>query len=234
MPRKFYTARVVSGFRMFELQEEVMSRIRIMAVLVLILLTLAAAAGQKQQEPPPDYFPLRVGDWWKYQSTTADGKQSEFTMKVLSNEKQADGSALYLVEIQSTFKPIHEWYSKPMGWVLWHREAYTSNESMKVTFEPVRQYLKNPPTTGATWSWKGKGMLGVDIDESNQVISSEAVEVPAGKLQAMKVETKVNQGGTLVTKTYWYANWVGLVKSMTDTGSVKSTTLLLDYSFKKK
>jgi hypothetical protein len=211
-----------------------MSRIRIMAVLVLILLALAAAAGQKQKEPPPDYFPLRVGDWWKYQSTTADGKQSEFTTKVLSDEKQSDGSARYQVEIQSAFKPIHEWYSKPTGWVLWHREAYTSNESMKVTFEPVRQYLKNPPATGATWSWKGKGMLGVDIDESNQVIGSEAVEVPAGKFQATKVESKVNQGGTLVTRTYWYANWVGLVKSMTDTGSVKSTTLLVDYSFKKR
>jgi hypothetical protein len=215
-----------------------MSRSRIIAALILILLALATVLGQKpsagrREEPPPDYFPLRVGDWWKYQSTTADGKQSEFTMKVLSDEKQPDATSWYLVEIQSTFKPIHEWYSKPTGQVLWHREFYTSNESMKVTFEPVRQYLKNPPTTGATWSWKGKGMLGVDIDESNQVIGPEAVEVPAGKFQAMKVETKVNQGGTLVTKTYWYANWVGLVKSMTDTGSVKSTSVLLDYSFKK-
>jgi len=35
-----------------------------------------------------DYFPLRVGDSWKYRSTTADGKQSEFTIKVLSEEKE--------------------------------------------------------------------------------------------------------------------------------------------------
>ena len=49
--------------------------------------------------------------------------------------------------------------------------------------------------------------------------------------QAMKVETKIVQGGTPVTKFYWFANWVGLIKSMTDTGSVKSTTELLDYSF---
>jgi uncharacterized protein DUF3108 len=219
---------------MFEPPEENMIRNRFIAVLVLTLLALAAAAGQKPKEPPPDYFPLRAGDWWKYQSTTADGKQSEFTTKVLSAEKQSDGSTLYQVEIQSAFKPIHEWYSKPTGAVVWHREAYTSNEAMKVTFDPVRQYLKNPPATGATWSWKGKGMMGVDIDESNQVIGSEAIEVPAGKFQAMKVESKVNQGGTLVTKTYWYANWVGLVKSMTDTGSVKSSSQLVDYSFKKR
>jgi uncharacterized protein DUF3108 len=217
-----------------------MSRIRVVAVLVLILLALAVAvsqkhnAGQKQKDPPPDYYPLHVGDWWKYQSTTADGKQSEFTMKVLSEEKQGDGSALYQMEIQSAFKPIHEWYSKPSGWVLWHREAFTANDSMKVTYEPARQYLKNPLAAGATWSWKGKGMMGIDIEESSQVTGSEAVEVPAGKFQAMKVESRVNQGGTNVTKTYWYANWVGLVKSITDTGSVKSTSVLVDYSFKKK
>jgi hypothetical protein len=210
-----------------------MSRIRIIAVLGLILLALAAAAGQKQQkEPPPDYFPLRVGDWWKYQSTTGEGKQSEFTMKVLADEKQTDGTVLHQVEIMSTI-PIHEWYSKGNGWVLWHREAYPKND-MKVAFEPVRQYLKNPPTTGATWAWKGKGMMGVEIDESNQAISSEAVEVPAGKFQAMKVETKVTQGGQTLTKTYWYANWVGLVKSMTESPSFKSTSVLVDYSFKKK
>jgi len=53
------------------------------------------------------------------------------------------------------------------------------------------------------------------------------VSVAAGKFEAMKVITKVVQGGAPVTKTYWYAPGVGLVKSMTDTGSVKSTTELI-------
>jgi hypothetical protein len=48
----------------------------------------------------------------------------------------------------------------------------------------------------------------------------------------MKVKTTVIQGGAPVTKTYWYAPGVGLVKSMTDTGSVKSNTELLEYSVK--
>jgi len=33
-----------------------------------------------------------------------------------------------------------------------------------------------------------------------------------------------------VSKTYWYAPGVGLVKSITDTGAVKSSTELLEYS----
>ena len=215
-----------------------MNRFRIIAVLVLILLAHAVAVGQhsgvgqKQKEPPPDYYPLRVGDWWKYQSTTGEGKQSDFTMTVLADEKQADGTVLHKVEIKST-TPIHEWYSKGNGWVLWHKEAYAAN-NMNVTFEPARQFLKNPPTPGSSWSWKGKGMMSVDIDESNQAVSSEVVEVPAGKFEAIKVVTQVTQGGQSLTKTYWYANWVGLVKSITESPSFKSTGVLMDYSFKPK
>ena len=211
-----------------------MIRFRTTAALLLMSLALLAATAQKPQPAPPDYFPLRVGDWWKYRSTTADGKQSEFTIKVLSAEKQADGTNLYLVETLTSFQPINDWYSKPSGWVLMHRIAYPKNEALKADYQPVKQYLKNPLTAGASWSWKGKGMMAVDIEETSQVAGPEAIEVPAGKFQAMKVETKVIQGGTPVTKVYWFANWIGMVKSTTDTGSVKSTTELLDYSFKKK
>jgi len=178
-----------------------------------------------------DYFPLDVGNSWKYRSTTADGKQSEFSIKVLSEEKD-NGSTLYLVETVSTFQPIHDWYSKPTGWVLMHRQEYVKTGS-KAEYQPTKQFLKNPLTSGDSWHWKGKGMMGLEIDESNQVSGPETVSVTAGKFEAMKVMTNVIQGGTPVTKTYWYAPGVGLVKSMTDTGSVKSTTELLEYSGKK-
>ena len=210
-----------------------MIRLRIFAALLLMAMAPLGVMSQKPQEPPPDYFPLRVADWWKYRSTTADGKQSDFTIKVLSDEKQSDGTNQYLVETVTTFQPIHDWYSKPTGWVLMHRIAYPKNEALKAAYEPVKQYLKNPLSVGSSWEWKGKGMMGVEIEESSRVTGTELVEVPAGKFQAMKVETKILQGGTPVTKVYWFANWIGMVKSTTDTGSVKSTTELLDYSFKK-
>jgi hypothetical protein len=175
-----------------------------------------------------DYFPLRVGDSWKYRSTTADGKQSEFTIKVLSEEKEA-GNTLYLVETVSTFQPIHDWYSKPAGWVLMHRQEYVK-AGTRAEYQPTKQFLKNPLTSGDSWQWKGKGMMGLEIDESNEVTGPETVSVPAGKFEAMKVMTKVVQGGAPVMKTYWYAPAVGLVKSMTDTGAVKSTTELLEYT----
>ncbi len=175
-----------------------------------------------------DYFPLRVGDRWKYRSTTADGKQSEFSIKVLSEEKE-NSNTLYLVETVSTFQPIHDWYSKPTGWVLMHRQEYVKAGN-KAEYNPTKQFLKNPLTNGDSWHWRGKGMMDLEIDESNAVSGPETVSVSAGKFEAMKVMTIVVQGGAAVTKTYWYAPDVGLVKSMTDTGSVKSTTELLEYS----
>jgi len=176
-----------------------------------------------------DYFPLTAGNSWKYESTTADGKKSDFTIKVLNEEKE-NGNPLYLVETVSTF-PIHDWYSKPSGWVLLHREEYVKNGT-KAEFEPTRRLLKNPLTNGDSWDWKGKGMMGLAIEESNAVSGPEIVTVAAGKFTAMKVTTKVVQGGAPVTKTYWYAPGVGLVKSMTDTGAVKSNTELVEYNLK--
>jgi hypothetical protein len=181
--------------------------------------------GRPTKEPPPDYFPLRVGDWWSYRSTTADGKTFDYTMKVVSEDQ-----GVYLVQIEST-TPIQEWYSKPPGAVMWHKETYVK-ANQTVTFDPTRKYLTNPPS--GTWSWKGKANFGVDVDETSTASGAEPVVVPAGKFQAIKVVTNLVQGGTPVTKTYWYANWVGAVKMMTDTGSVKSTTELMDYSFKKR
>ena len=174
-----------------------------------------------------DYFPLRAGNSWKYRSTTADGKQSEFSIKVLNEEKE-NGNTLYVVETVSTFQPIHDWYSKSGGWVLMHRQEYVKT-GMKSEYQPTKQFLKNPLNSGDSWTWKGKGMMNLDIDESNEVSGPESVTVPAGTFQARKVTTKVVQGGAPVTKNYWYAGGVGLVKSMTDTGAVKSTTELLEY-----
>lgn len=214
-----------------------MTRLTALAALVLAALSLAAPASPqkpaaKAKEPPPDYFPLRVNDWWSYRSTTADGKVSEFTMKVTGSE-QATSGTIYLVEIQSAW-PIHEWYSKPDGAVMWHRERFPKNQNMEVAFTPTRQYLKNPLAAGATWSWKGSGMMGTPIEETSTVSGPESVTVPAGSFKAMRVDSRVTQGGAQVAKSYWYANWVGLVKSTTESGGVKSTTELVDYSFKKR
>jgi hypothetical protein len=209
-------------------------------VLLTVLLAGAApapaiAAGAKVRKnprpPPPDYYPLAVGHWWKYRSTTATGAVSEFTVKVL--EKEPTEPPRYKVETRSNM-PIHEVLSKEKGWVLVHTLAYPAS-GMHVEYgEPYRR-LRNPLIAGETWRWQGRGMMGVSIDDSSRVAGAETVVVPAGEFRgAMKVESTVLQGGATVSKTYWWAPGVGMVKSATLSGGVLSSTELLDYSFKPR
>jgi hypothetical protein len=195
-------------------------------------LVSAYAASPVKKPPPPDYFPLRVSDWWKYKTTTADGKQSEFTLKVINAEKQPDESIRYQIDTNSAVV-IHDWYGKPKGLVLRYKEQFGDNNNLVANYDPVYQYLKNPLVKDDTWDWAGKGMSGVDIKESSKVSGPEEVIVPAGKFSAMKVVTNLTQGGANITKTYWFADWVGMIKGKTESSGITSVSELVDYSFKK-
>lgn len=198
------------------------------ASLLLLLTTLCVA--QKAGAPARDYFPLKVGDSWTYRN---DEDESEYTIKVLSEEKQADGTFVYQVErlIGARFLI---WYAKPQGWVLVRGEANSEQEGTEVKHEPARQFLKNPLVAGAKWTWKGKGMTGTDVLEINTVEGLQLVTTPAGRFRAMKVVSKVTDGDAAVTRTTWYAPGVGLVKTLTETPTLKYGSQLADYSFKKK
>lgn len=203
---------------------------RILLIAVALMLTSGILQSfAAPAPPPPDYFPLKAGYWWKYKWTSND-KTAEFTQTVLNADKAGD-DMLYLMETKMPTQVFHDWYSKPKGWVLMHKIEYPNNK-MKADYVPVKKYLMNPPGTGATWDWSGTGMMSVDIKENNKVAGTETVVVPAGKFSCQRVETDIVQGGQPVHKTYWFANWVGLVKSTTDSNGIKSITELEDYSFR--
>jgi hypothetical protein len=203
---------------------------RPLAAAALLLLLAAVGLAQKSATPSGDYFPLRVGDSWTYRN---DEDESEFTVKVLGEEKQADGRVVYQVEKLAGAR-IHSWYAKTPGWVLVLREANPEQEGISVKHEPARQFLKNPLAAGAKWTWKGKGMTGDDMLEINTVVGPESVTTPAGRFRAMKVTSKVTEGDAAVTRTTWYAPGVGLVKTLTETPALKYGSELKDYSFRKK
>lgn len=208
-----------------------MNQIRTLSTIALatIFLTLGAAA-QKSPAPAPDYFPLQAGYSWTYRSTVGD---TEYTVKVTGEEKQADGTIRYDAEKLAGAKVLLS-YSKPNGWVLLLSEKYPEHEGLEAKYEPAKQYLKNPLVAGAKWGWKGKDYTQTDLEEDNRVTAAEAVTVPAGKFRAMKVVTKVAGTTASMTKTNWYSDGVGLVKSTTEGGQIKYGWELTDYSFKKK
>lgn len=195
-----------------------------------MLLAGAASAQRRAAAAPPDYFPLRVGDSWTYRN---DEDDSEFTVKVVGEEKQADGTTLYQVE-KMVGTRIHSWYSKGPGWVLMRREAYADQEGMAVTHDPARQHLKLPLKAGEKWTWKGKGLTGLDVLEINAVEGPQVVTTPAGRFRAMKVVTRLRDGDAAVTRTTWYAPGVGLVKTLTESPTLRYGSQLADYSFKRK
>jgi hypothetical protein len=200
----------------------------ILAVAALFLEPVAFGRKQKPSKAPADYFPLRVGDSWTYRNTEEGG----YTLKVLSEEPQENGPMRYLVELRSGVI-IQNVYSKAPGWVLFHSETYPEHEGLKATYEPPRQYLPIPLVAGQKWEWTGKDPTQVEYREKSQVVGPETVTVPAGKFRAMKVTTEITGSATKV-RTNWYADGVGLVKSVTEAGQIKYGSELTDYSFKKK
>src|SRR5205085_11895192 len=182
----------------------ILMKIRTCTIFLLALFVFTTGALAQRAKSPArvkapaakDYFPLRVGDSWKYRMI--DGV-AEYTLKVLSAEKQADGTMLYLME-KNAGAEIHDWYSKPNGWVLLHREAYVGQEGLEIKYETPKQFLKNPLVAGAEWSWKGKIVTQMEAAEANQVEGLETVKVHAGTFRAMKVISHVSDGDSAVTK----------------------------------
>jgi hypothetical protein len=207
---------------------------RIAFVFSVALLLLGPSGFAAKPKPKPkaqaasDYFPLRVGDTWTYRNSEEGG----YTWKVLSEEPHDGGPVRYVVELLSGVK-INNVFSKENGWVLFHRESYPEHEGLQATYDPPRQYLPNPLTVGQKWEWSGKDPTQVERHETSRVVGVETVTVPVGKFRAMKVVTEISSGGTPMTRTSWYADGVGLVKTTTVGGQIKYGSELTDYSFKK-
>lgn len=202
------------------------------SMLILLLLSSSATMGQRRkkraggQRPAAsqEFFPMRPGDSWTYRHSEG----SQFTIKVLSEQKQPDNTIQYVVELLSG-NLIHYYYSRANGWILLHRIVYPQEETgLKVEYNPAKQYLPNPLAKGAKWDWSGKDIGQNDVAESSQVIGPEWVEVPAGRFRAVKIVSNVTMGGSSATRTYWYADGVGLVKSTTE---AKTAAGLFSYGF---
>jgi hypothetical protein len=202
----------------------------------------ALAAPERPKPVPPDYFPLRKDYWWRYQSDATTGA-STFKVLVVAAELQPDQIVWWHVHTESagmgganasSAAGFDDWYTKPKGWVLVHRQR-NNTSGQTGDYLPPRQLLQNPLAAGQIWSWNGTGTFaGIGISETNVVSGPEDVIVPAGKFRCLKVSTEVVQGGSPVKKIYWYAPGVGLVQSGTESGGVLSLSRLIDYSFRPK
>lgn len=199
------------------------------AITLLTLLPPLLVSAQKSKKEA-DFFPMRVGDSWTYRN---DGGAGEYSYKVVREDPQPSQPSRFLVELSAGVK-VEYLYSKADGWVLQHSVRYPEHQGLEVTYDPPRQHLPNPLIEGKTWEWSGKDQSGNDRHEDTRVAGFEEVTVVAGKFRAMKVISKITGAAQLMTKTYWYADGVGMVKTTTEAGDTKYGSELIDYSFKKK
>ena len=207
-----------------------LSLLRPLCTIALAVLVAVPKAGSKEAKPAPvDFFPLRVNDSWTYRNSSDD---SQFTLKVIKELKQEDGSIRYLMEMLAGVR-VHRYFSKPEGWVLLHFEPYPEHEGLEAKYEPPKKYLQNPLVPGFKWQWSGKDYTHQEVAEDNAVAKLEEVTVPAGKFRAMKLVSQVTGAATPMTRTYWYAADVGLVKTTTEAKTMQYGSELVDYSFKK-
>ena len=209
-----------------------MTRIAMFAAVGLATFILAAEAKVKKsgsEKPAADYFPLRVGDSWTYRNFEEGG----YTVKVINEEPHEGEPVRYVVELLSGVR-ILDTYSKTRGWILCHAQKYTEHEGLEANYQPPQQYLPNPLVTGQKWESMRKDPTQVEYRDRSRVVGAEMVTVSAGKFRAMKVVTEITGGNAAKTRTNWYADGVGLVKSSTEAGSLKYGSELTDYSFKEK
>jgi hypothetical protein len=196
----------------------------------LLLLFFVSPALAQKSGPASDFFPLKVGNSWTYRNSEGG---ADYTLKVLKEEPQQGAAARYLVEMLAGVQ-VHSWFSKADGWILLHGEKYPEHEGLEAKYEPPKRVLPDPLVPGAKWNWQGKDHTQTERSETSRVEGFEEVTVLAGKFRALKVVSVVTGAATPMTKSYWYADGVGLVKSTTDGGKIQYGSELVDYSFKKK
>ncbi len=193
----------------------------------VVLALLCAVPASAENDATPDYFPLHEGDTWRYRSTMPDGQTSEFTLTVVSAESTVDG-VRGCIEFANPKPAVRNCYRKTPSAVLLFDEEKLGGAG-KAAAHPPRPLLKLPLRPETRWGWRGVFSSPGPIIESNEVFPSESVETPAGRFDAVKVETRIGSQGETAVRTSWFAPDVGLVKQRTERAGFSANIELLEY-----
>lgn len=199
-------------------------------LLAAVLLTSVGRAQTLTLKESTPLFPLTPGNTWTYK-VTGDKDAKAATVKVSGIEKFGDTTAARL-----------EW---SRGGKLIATELYTVEkdgvykvENGGVKFDKPICFIRIPlPKDKENWKFESK--VGDKENKGTFTVGRETVTVPAGTYKDavtvssrdFKVDVRSETGGldskTDMTVKYWYAEKVGLVKSVVEIGGA-SVTLELE------
>lgn len=191
------------------------------------------------------YLPLGAGNWWTYQ-VQSDSEKFEKKLAVSSHDRDSVGTVtVFLAEEypESTRELIYTFHDGAAS----YDARYPAAGDSVIHFEPqVPLYIADgrfdyPPTgqsggpvPGASRRYEGKAWNdGNDprwYGETFQAVGFENVTVPAGTFRALRTEIYA-QGVSpaAAPRVEWYADGVGLVKSVEGFGTSRVTTELTGY-----
>ena len=189
-----------------------------LAVLILIMpfasLTKGGAKGEKEQAKADAYFPLQIGNSWVYECYDPDDPQKKeiITVRVAKTET-IDGMSLTVLSTKAD-APDAILLLPKAKYVKWTDKGFYRCRVDGLVLDPPILELKSPIKPGD--KWEGTFHLAKDdVVSYTCETGEEAIEVPAGKFNTLRVKTTTKSGGTVFTTvTVWYARDVGEVKSV--------------------
>lgn len=198
--------------------------------LILWLLTAPVMADPQI----PDYYPLGEHSSWTYQ--VSDGKESCQAVRTLTTvTDQNDASWDMHFKVVTPEANWEEWHSLHEG-ELWLFSISWPDEKRSHGYEPPwPNKALHLGTPGHRSNYEGvlkEGDRTATIREMTRAAGIEGVKVPAGRFQAVRVEVTRLVGSQLYRATEWYADGVGLVKSVVDDGQHQTTTQLVKYDIR--
>lgn len=173
------------------------------------LLTLSAftpAAPVPKGRTPSGYFPTRVGAKWVYKVTRPD-RVGEVTVRVSAVETKEDGAtSVTLGEVREGDQISGQFTVRPDG--LYQDVDFPGG----AIYYPAICVLKLPHRHGASWATESR-VIQSPRAETRTAYGPERVEVPAGRFDAIRVESVyARRPAPAQRQTEWFAPGVGLVK----------------------
>lgn len=164
----------------------------------------------KAGKPAVDYYPLAVGNEWKYR-VEVGGNSAQAVSKIAKIET-IDGVAMARLEatVNGNIVATEHLRATDKG-VYRHR-----NNGQEIT--PPIMLLKYPAKAGD--KWEGDITVGKEKGKYSCESKEENIEVTAGKYKAVKVTIRLESKGQNVTTAYWFVKDVGFVRQTVEAGDL--------------
>jgi len=196
----------------------------LVGVTFLLSATVSIAGGDKKGKEAPDYYPLQVGNQWNYK-LDVNGKEIAMITRIAKIETIKD-------------QPYARLEAEVMGKVTATEHLRKTDKGVirlrtnTIEADPPLLLIKTPLKAGDKWG----GEFTADGKQAKYEtrVSEEMVKVPAGRFKTMKVAIRLQEGGTVVNTTYWFAAGIGFVKQTVEAPSLNISIELEKYKLNKK